>query len=102
MKLIKPIIFFLTLVTSIISFADVFVNGYYRGDGTYVQPHYRSSPNSTVTDNFSYFGHTNPYTGAIGTNKYYDNPTSDFYNPSNSIYNPSNSIFTPSSYSIFR
>lgn len=24
--------------------ADQYVNGYYRNDGTYVQPHYRSSP----------------------------------------------------------
>ena len=33
---------------------DVYVKGYTRKDGTYVAPHVRSSPNSTVTDNYSY------------------------------------------------
>ena len=33
---------------------DVQVKGYTRKDGTYVAPHVRSSPNSTVTDNYSY------------------------------------------------
>jgi len=33
---------------------DVQVKGYYRKDGTYVAPHVRSSPNNTVTDNYSY------------------------------------------------
>lgn len=30
------------------------VSGYYRKDGTYVQPHTRTAPNHTITDNFSY------------------------------------------------
>lgn len=42
------------------------VNGYYRKDGTYVQPHYRTAPNSTNRDNFSTRGNTNPYTGKPG------------------------------------
>ena len=50
--------------------ADTYVNGYYRSNGTYVAPHYRSSPNSTVTDNWSYKGNTNPYTGETGSNSY--------------------------------
>jgi hypothetical protein len=33
---------------------DVYVKGYTRKDGTYVAPHVRSSPNSTVLDNYSY------------------------------------------------
>lgn len=48
-------------------FADVSVKGYYRNDGTYVQPHYRSSPNSSPNDNWSTKGNTNPYTGEKGT-----------------------------------
>lgn len=43
--------------------AQVYVDGYMRGDGTYVQPHWRSAPNNTPTDNYSYPGNTNPYTG---------------------------------------
>ena len=57
----------------------MYVSGYYRSDGTYVKSHYRSSPNSTVTDNWSYKGNINPYTGKVGTNKYSDNPTSGYY-----------------------
>jgi len=28
------------------------VSGYYRKNGTYVRPHYRSNPNSTKADNY--------------------------------------------------
>jgi len=59
---------------------DVKVRGYYRKDGTYVQPHYRSAPNSNMRDNWSYKGNTNPYTGKEGTNYYRNNPTSEYYN----------------------
>ena len=48
------------------SFADVYVNGYYKGNGTYVQPHYRSDPNSSRLDNWSTRGNINPYTGKRG------------------------------------
>lgn len=49
------------------SFAAERVRGYTRKDGTYVQPHYRSSPNSSVYDNYSTKGNVNPYTGKAGT-----------------------------------
>jgi hypothetical protein len=45
----------------------VHVNGYYRSNGTYVAPYYRTAPNSTKADNWSTIGNTNPYTGAPGT-----------------------------------
>lgn len=47
--------------------AVVHVNGYFRKNGTYVAPHYRSDPNSTPLDNWSYPGNTNPYTGKTAT-----------------------------------
>lgn len=47
--------------------AQVYVDGYTKNNGTYVQPHYRSSPNNTTLDNYSTRGNVNPYTGAIGT-----------------------------------
>jgi hypothetical protein len=47
--------------------AQVHVNGSFRRDGTYVQPHYRSSPNSSTSDNWSTRGNVNPYTGQVGT-----------------------------------
>lgn len=46
---------------------DVFVSGYTKRDGTYVQPHYRSSPNGTPSDNWSSRGNQNPHTGKVGT-----------------------------------
>ena len=46
-----------------------FNSGYMRKDGTYVQPHFKSSKNSTTLDNYSTKGNTNPYTGKKGTKK---------------------------------
>ena len=43
--------------------ADTYVNGYYRKNGTYVAPHYRSDANGTKRDNWSTAGNVNPYTG---------------------------------------
>jgi hypothetical protein len=75
------IIFLTCLVISwtIPAFAGQHVNGYTRSNGTYVRPYYRSSPNGTVTDNFSYKGNVNPYTGAVGTNRYIHDKTSPYY-----------------------
>ncbi len=56
-----------------------YVSGYTRSDGTYVQGYERSDPNSTVTDNYSYKGNTNPYTGQTGDNYYRNSPTSQYY-----------------------
>ena len=47
--------------------AQVHVKGYTRSDGTYVAPHYRSSPNTTTNDNWTTQGNVNPYTGTAGT-----------------------------------
>jgi hypothetical protein len=32
--------------------SDVYVNGYTKSNGTYVQPHYRSSPDSIKSNNY--------------------------------------------------
>lgn len=61
------------------AFADEYVNGYFRQDGTYVQGYYRSSPNGTVQDNYSYKGNVNPYTGEVGTDRYIHDDTSPYY-----------------------
>ena len=59
--------------------AQTRVKGYYRSNGTYVAPHYRSSPNSSTYDNYSTRGNVNPYTGQAGTR----DPN---YRPSTSTY----------------
>lgn len=46
---------------------SVHVKGYTKKNGTYVAPHYRSSPNRTKADNWSHKGNVNPYTGEVGT-----------------------------------
>ena len=46
------------------------VNGYYKNNGTYVQPYQRSAPDSTYTNNYNYKGNVNPYTGATGNRSY--------------------------------
>lgn len=46
------------------------VDGYYKSNGTYVEPYVRTAPNSTIRDNFSTSPNLNPYTGKIGTIKY--------------------------------
>jgi hypothetical protein len=55
------------LFTTALSFAQVSVRGYYRSNGTYVQPHQRTVPNYTRNDNYSTVGNVNPYTGKAGT-----------------------------------
>lgn len=54
------------LAFAVSAVGQVRVRGYVRKDGTYVAPHYRSSPNSTKSDNYSTRGNYNPYTGKPG------------------------------------
>lgn len=42
----------LLLLAGSASFADVYVEGYTRQDGTYVRPHIRSNPNQFKWDNY--------------------------------------------------
>jgi hypothetical protein len=63
----------------ICSAGDVSVRGYTRRDGTYVAPYHRSSPDSTVTNNYDFGGNSNPYTGQTGQNYYRSNPTSPYF-----------------------
>ena len=63
----KKLIFAVTLLAiSGSAMADQYVHGYTKSNGTYVEPHYRSSPNSTRSDNYSTQGNVNPYTGNQG------------------------------------
>lgn len=55
--------------------ADTYVRGYYRADGTYVPPHYRSDANRIWQDNWSVSGNRNPYTGERRTRRRSRRPT---------------------------
>ncbi len=73
MKKLLLLLMFSLLVGATFSMAvaDTYVRGYYRKDGTYVRPHYRSSPDSSYNNNWSVKPNVNPYTGKSGTR----NPT---------------------------
>lgn len=74
MKKILLAILLTVFIVPTVDARDVRVNGYYKTDGTYTQPHYRTSPNNTQSDNWSTFGNSNPYTGQPGykTDRTYD------------------------------
>lgn len=59
-------IFSFVVANSAKAYSSYRVNGYYRSSGTYVQPHYRTSPDSTRWNNYSTRGNYNPYTGRTG------------------------------------
>ena len=81
-KVLLLAISFLLLLTTLV-YAER-VRGYFRNNGTYVQPYNRSDRNSTVRDNYSYKGNYNPYTGSTGTNYYRNSPSSEYYRPRSS------------------
>ena len=66
--------------------AQTWVRGYYRSNGTYVQPHYRSDPDGNFWNNWTTYPNINPYTGSYGTRRtpsyrsyYYDNSDYGYY-----------------------
>lgn len=87
------------LALSATASAQVYVHGYTKKDGTYVAPHYRSSPNGTKLDNYSTKGNVNPYTGQPGTKNPYgsygnSNSSYGYSNPYSSANGQSNSLST--------
>ncbi|MGB9763146.1 MAG: hypothetical protein ACPLW7_03940 [Minisyncoccia bacterium] len=73
MKKIFVTIFVLLMLLSfcfsnVVEARTIRVRGYYkRNTGSYVMPHYRTSPNRTKWDNWSTKGNINPFTGKKGT-----------------------------------
>jgi hypothetical protein len=59
------ILFLFIYLFSYSCFSQVRVRGYFRKNGTYVQPHYRSLPDGNPYNNYSYPGNINPYTGKV-------------------------------------
>ena len=98
------IVFFLTTAFSFAQ-SQVWVNGYYRSNGTYVQGHYRTEKNHTVNDNWTTRGNVNPHTGKAGTlprstsypNTYYKPVSSSYTTPTYST--PARSSYSTPSYS---
>ncbi len=61
--------------------AQVNVNGYYRSNGTYVQPYQRTAPDGVRSNNYSYPGNYNPNTGSSSGSSYKSYPSSTFGRP---------------------
>lgn len=57
----------ITVAIASTAFADSRVGGYATKRGTYVEPHYKSSPDSSRSNNYSSKGNFNPYTGKRGS-----------------------------------
>ena len=49
------------------SFANEYVNGYFKRNGTYVEGHFKTSSNVTNHDNYSTQNNVNPYTDTTGS-----------------------------------
>ena len=67
MKLSKLIYFFILIILIPVFLVEgqVYVRGYYRKDGVYVRPHYRTYPDGIPYNNYSFPGNYNPNTGKI-------------------------------------
>ena len=63
----KRIAIFLMLISGLAYASDVYVKPYTKSDGTYIQGHHRTSPDSNPYNNYSTRGNSNPYTGQSGT-----------------------------------
>lgn len=56
-----------TFSTVALAQQDTTVSGYYRKNGTYVEPYHRTAPDNNPYNNYSTQGNVNPYTGQPGT-----------------------------------
>ena len=69
----------LSCAASLASAENVWVKGYVTKNGTYVLGHFQTAPDRTVINNYSFYGNVNPYTATVGTNRYYNAPSSPYY-----------------------
>ena len=68
--------FIITLLLFVLFSSLVYAQGYhrvrpyFRSNGTYVQPHYRTNPDGNRLNNWSTYPNVNPFTGKTGTKRY--------------------------------
>ncbi len=65
--LLIPLILLAAMAFEVEAAKSVYVKGYYRKNGTYVRPHYRTAPDSNLYNNYSFPGNYNPNTGKTTT-----------------------------------
>ena len=79
MKHIIIIAAFAAIATSAQAQSLQYRSGYITQRGTYVAPHYATTPNATRLDNYSTRGNSNPFTGATGYKSPYTAPSTPRY-----------------------
>lgn len=79
--MLKPITAMLFALVSSHAFADDYVRGHIKRDGTYVAPHMRSNADPTPLNNYSTRGNYNPYTGQKGYVDPYAKPNEGIRSP---------------------
>lgn len=65
--------------------SDIAVEGYYRSNGTYVKPYYRSAPNAYKWDNYNY-----EPSQSRNNNTYGQSRNSNWYKPNPGRFNDDN------------
>lgn len=84
----KKLILIISILGAINLSADVWVDGYYKSNGTYVSGHFRSDPDGIKENNYSYRGNSyksnNYNSNNYNTKKSYK---SDKYNTYKGYYN---------------
>ncbi|MDP3725677.1 MAG: hypothetical protein Q8R36_00590 [bacterium] len=99
------LLFFVSILfLPIFTDAVVYVNGYYRSNGTYVAPHVRSDPNGLKYDNYGYKPSDGLYNKTYGTRgAQWDTPTyitdPNYYQGKNIYDSGNNAYFASPSYS---
>ena len=94
----KAILFFAAILSFSASFAQVYVSGYTKSNGTIVEGYWRTSPNFTRDDNCGTRGNTNPYTGIEGTRSGGYNPSYFDYTPTTFPTNNNYNLTLPNNY----
>ena len=88
-SIILAVVLMIVISFLTVSLAEAgWVKGYYRKNGTYVQPHYRTNPDGNPYNNYSFPGNYNPNTGRITPgnpntylDRYYNRPNTRSYEP---------------------
>jgi len=70
MKSLKNLVLATVILTTAVATQAGTVNGYFRSNGTYVMPHYRTPANGTPYDNLSYRGYPSQQPGYVSPRSY--------------------------------
>ena len=70
MKTLKNLVLATVILTTAVATQAGTVNGYFRSNGTYVLPHYRTPANGTTYDHLCYRGYPSQQPGCVSPRSY--------------------------------